>query len=136
MAINPIINLRGNYLLWGNRTTHALGIESPAGDYDLKASHFLNIRQLCNTIKKQVYTACRKFTFDPNSDVLWINFCNAIRPTLEKMKADQGISNYKIQKLKADKKAFKERRCRPSHDRASHAGAGGRQGKLRRGIPW
>jgi hypothetical protein len=37
---------------------------------DLTAQHFLNIRQLCTTLKKQIYVACRKFTFDPNSDVL------------------------------------------------------------------
>jgi hypothetical protein len=53
--------------LWGNRTAHMLESE---GMGDLVASHFLNIRQLCTTIKKQVYVACRRFTFDPNSNVL------------------------------------------------------------------
>lgn len=101
LAINPIIKLRNNYYLWGNRTTHALDAEG-----DLKASHFLNIRQLCCTLKKQVYVACRQFTFDPNSATLWTNFCNTIRPTLEKMKADQGISDYKILKVKSNRKAF------------------------------
>jgi hypothetical protein len=72
---------------------------------DLTAQHFLNIRQLCTTLKKQIYVACRKFTFDPNSDVLWVNFCNAIRPTLENMRADQGIRDYKIIKLETEKKA-------------------------------
>jgi hypothetical protein len=61
--------------------------------------HFLNIRQLCCSIKKQLYTACRQFTFDPNSDLLWINFVNAIKPTLEAMKADQGIKGYTITKV-------------------------------------
>lgn len=105
LAINPIIKLRNNYYLWGNRTTYALGAEGTE-DGDLKASHFLNIRQLCCTLKKQVYVACRQFTFDPNSATLWTNFCNTIRPTLEKMKADQGISDYKILKVKSDRKAF------------------------------
>lgn len=105
LAINPIIKLRNNYYLWGNRTTYALGAKDPE-EGDLKASHFLNIRQLCCTIKKQVYIACRQFTFDPNSATLWTNFCNTIRPTLEKMKADQGISDYKIIKVKSDRKAF------------------------------
>ena len=89
-AINLIVKIKSDYLLWGNRTAETLD------QVGLRASHFLNIRQLCSTIKKQVYVACRRFTFDPNSDVLWINFCNAIRPTLEKMKADQGINGYKI----------------------------------------
>lgn len=102
-ACNVIANFRGSYYLWGNRTAHPLG--SKAGGNDLVASHFLNIRQLCTTIKKQLYIACRRFTFDPNSDTLWINFCAAIRPTLEAMKADQGVRDYKIVKEFTDKKA-------------------------------
>ena len=97
-AVNIIAKIKNNYYLWGNRTLNTLGEE-------LIASDFLNIRQLCTSIKKQVYVACRKFTFDPNSDVLWINFQNAIKPLLEKMKADQGISDYKFIKCKTDKKA-------------------------------
>jgi hypothetical protein len=102
-ACNVIANFRGSYYLWGNRTAHPLG--SKAGGNDLVASHFLNIRQLCCTIKKQLYVACRRFTFDPNSDTLWFNFVNAIKPTLELMKADQGIRDYKILKVFTDKKA-------------------------------
>jgi hypothetical protein len=98
-ACNVIANFRGNYYLWGNRTAFPL-FESNHTKYgNLTASSFLNIRQLCSTIKKQLYVACRKFTFDPNSDTLWINFCNAIRPTLEAMKADQGVKDYKIVKV-------------------------------------
>ncbi len=89
-AVNLVLKERGSYYLWGNRTAHALD------DKGLVYSHFLNIRQLCTTIKKQLYTACRKFTFDPNSDLLWINFVNAIKPTLEAMRADYGIKGYKI----------------------------------------
>ena len=102
-SCNVIANFRGSYYLWGNRTAHELG-QKVDGD-DLVASHFLNIRQLCTTIKKQLYVACRRFTFDPNSDALWINFINAIKPTLETMKADQGIRDYKIAKVTTDKKA-------------------------------
>jgi hypothetical protein len=102
-ACNVIANFRGNYYLWGNRTAHPLG--SKNGGNDLVASHFLNIRHLCTTIKKQLYVACRRFTFDPNSDVLWFNFVNAIRPTLESMKIDQGVRDYRILKVYTDKKA-------------------------------
>ena len=97
-ACNVIANFRGSYYLWGNRTAHPLG-DAKGTDSDLSASHFLNIRQLCTTIKKQLYVACRRFTFDPNSDTLWFNFVNAIRPTLDAMKADQGIRDYKILKV-------------------------------------
>ena len=98
-ACNVIANFRGSYYLWGNRTAHQLGAKGNAETGDLVARHFLNIRHLCTTIKKQLYIACRTFTFDPNSDTLWVNFCNAIRPTLDAMKADQGIRDYKILKI-------------------------------------
>lgn len=99
-SVNLILNERGNYFLWGNRTANKLNTNG------IVFHHFLNIRQLCCSIKKQLYTACRQFTFDPNSDLLWINFCNAIKPTLEAMRADQGIKGYKITKIKNDKKAL------------------------------
>lgn len=101
-AVNIIAKIKGNYYLWGDRTAHPLGAEANS---DLVASHFLNIRQLCTTIKKQLYINCRRFTFEPNSDVLWVNFCNAIEPTLDKMKANQGISDYQIIKKRNPKKA-------------------------------
>ncbi len=102
-AVNVIANFRGSYYLWGNRTCDLL--DEFAGGGDLTAQHFLNIRHLCTTIKKQLYVSCRRFTFDPNSDVLWINFKNSITPTLDRMKADQGVRDYKIEKVYTDKKA-------------------------------
>lgn len=76
-------------VVWGNRTLLQLGT-------GLVASSFLNIRQLCCSLKKTLYRAGRKFTFEPNSDVLWINFTNAITPLLEEMKSGQGIKGYTI----------------------------------------
>ena len=93
VAINLIANERGNYYIWGNRTAYALAKE------DLKASHFLNVRELCTSIKKLVFVACRKLTFDPNSETLWINFKSKITPLLNLMKADQGILDYKFEKV-------------------------------------
>lgn len=104
-AVNLVLHERGNYYLWGNRTGYTI-------DTGLVFHHFLNIRQLCCSIKKQLYTACRHFTFDPNSDLLWINFVNAIKPTLEAMKADQGIKGYTITKTANDKKALLTARIR------------------------
>ena len=102
-AVNLIITERGNYYLWGNRTAEPLPLTDKES---LKFSHFLNIRQLCCTLKQVLYEATRQFTFEPNSDLLWINFVNAIKPTLEAMKADQGISGYKISRVATDKKAL------------------------------
>ena len=110
-AVNIVECVRNNYYLWGNRTAYELGVEnSTAGE--LVASHFLNVRQLCSTLKKQIYVTCRRFTFDPNSDVLWFNFCNAIKPTLEAMKANQGIDDYEIIKVATNLKATLKARIR------------------------
>ena len=105
-SINLILHERGNYYLWGNRTAKTLDAKG------IVFHHFLNIRQLCCSIKQQLYTACRQFTFDPNSDLLWINFVNAIKPTLEAMKADQGIKGYTISRVANDKKALLTARIR------------------------
>lgn len=106
VAINPVTCERGKYYIWGNRTAHALTEDG------LVASHFLNIRQLCCTLKKEIYVACRGLTFDPNSDILWINFCNKVRPVLEKMKGDQGIKDYKFIKVRSDVKALMKAKIR------------------------
>lgn len=105
-SINLILHERGNYFIWGNRTGYALDKKG------IVFHHFLNIRQLCCSIQKQLYTACRQFTFDPNSDLLWISFVNAIKPTLEAMRADQGIKGYTITKTANDKKALLTARIR------------------------
>ena len=97
---NAITNVRpyGN-VIWGNRTLFKVSTDG------LKASHFLNIRQLCCDLKKQIYRACRKFTFEPNTDILWARFKNEITPLLETMKADQGIRGYKLIAKDAGEKA-------------------------------
>lgn len=99
VAVNPIICVRGIYYLWGNRTGYTLTSKG------LTAKHFLNIRQLCSTLKKQIYTSCRQVTFDPNNVNLWNNVVNAITPTLEVMKANEGIKGYKIEPVQANEKA-------------------------------
>jgi len=109
VAVNLIITMKGAYYLWGNRTALTLGQKDVE---ELRAGHFLNIRQLCSTIKKQVYVTCRKYTFDPNSDVLWAKFCADIRPTLERMKSDQGITDYRFVKVKTNQKAILKAKIR------------------------
>ncbi len=105
LACNVIVRNLNNYYIWGNRTAHALQTE-------LVASHFLNIRQLCITIKKFVYNLCRNFTFDPNSEMLWRNFVNRLKPLLETMKVGQGIKDYSIDKRPTDLKGVMSARIR------------------------
>lgn len=103
-AVNTICNIRpyGN-IVWGNRTLYP--VTKDGESLGLVASNFLNIRNLCCSIKKTLYRASRRFTFEPNSDVLWTNFKNAIIPLLEEMKNGQGIRGYEIVKEPTSEKA-------------------------------
>ena len=99
VAINPIakINPYGT-IVWGNRTLHK-------GTVGLVASSFLNIRQLCNDIKKTLYVACKSITFEQNSDILWVKFKSLITPLLDRMQTGDGIAGYELKKKKTSKKA-------------------------------
>lgn len=108
VAVNPITNF-DNYknIIYGNRTLYPIGLTNSKQqvETDLIASSFLNIRNLCCDIKKKLYTICRKYTFEPNSDTLWVNFKSEITSYLDKIKSNEGISGYKIVKITDNKKA-------------------------------
>lgn len=97
---NVIYNCRPfGFVMWGNRTLEPVGLDG------LKASHFANIRILCNILKKALYRAAKKYTFEPNSDVLWANFTNELTPLLDEMRSSQGIRGYKFIKEATNEKA-------------------------------
>lgn len=118
-SINPIIAYRNNadkyYTIWGNRTlalnqtdlttaaaeTH---FQKPATDVpsNTRASSYLNVRQLVCDLKKVLYSAASELTFEQNSDVLWVNFKSKVLPTLDFMVSNQGIRDYKIQKVRTN----------------------------------
>ena len=109
VATNILCNIRpyGN-IIWGNRTMNPLSTPNNVvnGALQLTASSFLNIRQLCCSIKKTLYRAARAHTFEPNTDTLWFNFKGAITPLLERMKNNQGIKGYQVIKVHTNKKAL------------------------------
>ena len=99
VAINPIAQINPyGVIVWGNRTLHQ-------GTNGLIASNFLNIRQLCNDIKKTIYVACKSVTFEQNSDILWVKFKSLITPLLDQMQTGNGISGYNLKKKKSTRKA-------------------------------
>lgn len=101
ISINPITNIRPyGYCIWGNRT-----LFNNVKNGNLTASSFLNIRMLSNDVKKVVYQAAKKLTFELNNDILWLNFKAAITPTLDKMVSGNGLSNYKIIRQASTEKA-------------------------------
>lgn len=105
-AVNPIQNKRpyGN-VIWGARTLYPNPLSKDGTTVGLVASSFLNIRQLCCSLKKRLYEASNRYTFDPNSDTLWINFKALVNPVLEEMKENQGIKGYRWIRQTATEKA-------------------------------
>ena len=118
-SINPIIAYRNNadkyYTIWGNRTLtlnqadiSAVAkpefFQKPATDLpsNTRASSYLNVRQLVCDLKKVLYSAASELTFEQNSDVLWVNFKSKVLPTLDFMVSNQGIRDYKIQKVRTN----------------------------------
>ena len=101
ISINPITEIKPfGYRIWGNRTLKNNAIEG-----DLTATSFLNTRSMICDVKKVVYEACRKFTFEQNNDLLWLNFKSYIEPTLNRMQAGAGLSGFKIIKDTTNAKA-------------------------------
>lgn len=98
VAINPITYIRPyGERIWGNRTLKNNSVAPEVGaEPGLTASSFLNIRNAVSDIKKQVYDACNSLMFEPNTDVLWINFQSKIQPLLDRMKSSEIFSGYKI----------------------------------------
>ena len=105
IAINPIAYIRpyGN-LIWGNRTLRNNEPDTD-GTGILKAQSFLNIRNLASMLKKKLYETSIKYTFEQNSDILYINYESDIRPLLDLMETGNGILGYRIDKQEAKKKA-------------------------------
>lgn len=98
VAINPITNVEQyGTLIWGNRT--ALN-----NNGTLTASSFLNIRQLCCDLKKELYRNAKAYMFEQNTDRLWFNFKSDIESLLENMKNNEGVRGYKIIKLNTSEK--------------------------------
>lgn len=98
IAMNPITNINPyGYCIWGNRTLNK--------NDGLVASSFLNIRMLSNDVKKKVYEAAKKLTFELNDNILWLNFKSEIEPTLDKMVSGNGLSGYKLIRKTSKKKA-------------------------------
>lgn len=102
IAINPIAYMGESfgYLIWGNRT-----LNNNDAAKGLQAKSFLNVRNLVCELKKQIEAASLKYTFEPNNDVLWINWQAYLIPTLNRMESGAGILGYKLIREKTTAKA-------------------------------
>ena len=96
-CINPIMNVRGyGYCIFGNRTLiRNSDAENPS------ALAFLNVRVLVNELKKITRSACLRLTFENNDSLLWNKFKNLVSPTLDRMRTNRGIEDYKMERLES-----------------------------------
>ena len=103
ISINPITKVSTSatntaILIWGNRTAYYT-------NKGLKASSFLNIRQLCCDLKKRLYRSAKQSMFEQNTDRLWFNFKSGIEEFLNNALTNEGIYGYKIYKLNPTERA-------------------------------
>lgn len=98
IGINPILFIRGyGYLIWGNATLNV-------NDGKFKASSSLSIRQLCTDIKKTAMNAAIRYTFEQNTNILWLNFKSMITPLLDRAQSGEGIESYEMIPIATDNK--------------------------------
>lgn len=104
IAINAIAYIRpAGYIIYGNRTLRA-----NEATKKLTATSFLNVRNMISLVKKIAYDAANKFTFEQNSEKLWVNYKSYITPTLDRITHGDGALGYSINKIKTDAKATLE----------------------------
>lgn len=104
IAINPIANIRPfGTIIYGNRTLHYNNANGAVGE--LKASSFLNIRNLVSLIARTAYTAANRYKFDQNNSLLWNKFSSVLIPVLDSAVSGGGIVGYKLDQVKTKKKA-------------------------------
>lgn len=102
VCFNPIYNAGSyGYRIWGNRVMY-----QTSDDRKRKYQDFLNVRILLCDIRKQVFHAAMRTSFEPNDDIVWINFKTLANTLLDKMKSGRGISWYNWTKKKATDKAL------------------------------
>lgn len=75
-------------VLWGQKTLYN----------EDTALNRVNVRRLMNYLKRVVVAACNYLIFEPNDRITWNAFEMRIKPTLESVKANRGLYEYKIVK--------------------------------------
>ena len=96
ISINPITYIKNyGYRIWGNRTLR----NNKSG---VKATSFLNIRDVVSDVKKKLFDASQQLMFEQNNDVLWVNFKSLVSPLLNQMVSNYILDDYKLIKYTTD----------------------------------
>lgn len=99
-SINPITFVRPYGLtIWGNRTL----LEAKGG---LKATNFLNIRNLVSEIQKIAYRAAKVCLFENDTLATWVKFTNPINELLLSMQNAGSLKAYSVNRVPSDEKAL------------------------------
>ena len=100
--INPVYNAGAyGYRIWGNKVAW-----KRSSAEESQYLEFLNVRILMCDIKKQIFHAAMRVTFEPNDDIVWYNFKSLASTLLDKMKSGRGIKWYKWFKEETKEKAL------------------------------
>lgn len=91
-VINPIVIFKDKgVVLFGNKTTRRGGINDANS-----AKSSINVRRLCNYIKKFVISISLTELFNPNDRFTWNSWKLKIEPRLRAIKEGRGLEAYKI----------------------------------------
>lgn len=98
-SINPITFIRPYGLtIWGNRTL----LEAEG---DLKATNFLNIRNLVCEVQKTAYQSAKLCLFENDTLGTWVKFTNPIKELLNNMLNGGGLAAFDIVRIPVVEKA-------------------------------
>jgi len=97
--VNPIMKVSEyGSKIWGNKVA---SVNTTTESYQ----SYLNVRVLLCDIKKQIYYAATRVTFEPNDLITWLNFKELVNELLEDMRSNRGVDWYSWKRENTDKKA-------------------------------
>lgn len=90
--VNPIMRVRNyGYCVYGNATC-----KQSLDGVGRSALESVNVRLLCNVIKKAIFAVCSGLAFEYNDSRLWAKFYSQMDKVLVYMKRNYGLYDYKI----------------------------------------
>lgn len=93
-ALNPILKLRSyGYVIYGQRTMYATDDSNYPSPSALRQ---LSVRLTVNEIKRAIFNICLGLKFEKNDLYTWNEFCVLLRPLLNAMKSDRGVTDYQL----------------------------------------
>lgn len=94
-SINPLMKLRNyGYVIYGQRTLYNIQNKD---QNTASALQQINVRLSINEIRRILFNAAIRLTFQANNQKTWNEFKSIVTPKLDAMKSNGGITDYLIQ---------------------------------------